>query len=136
MFRFFIRGALLSYLPNQCDQIGRYFALSASFKAFGNNEFAQFSCNIRQFLYLKVSKSIIFLVKSLWATFIDIWRFFLVTLFLTQESENEVIVNFQNSADINCKIMRLIRPRKSAISLTRLCCEQENRKAVNNTFYY
>ena len=31
-----------------------------------------------------MSKSIIFLVKSFWATFIDIWRFFLVTLLKMQ----------------------------------------------------
>ena len=30
--------------------------------------------------FVKVSKSILFLVKSFWATFIDIWKFFLVTL--------------------------------------------------------
>ena len=29
-----------------------------------------------------MSKSIIFLVKSFWAIFIDIWRFFLVTLII------------------------------------------------------
>ena len=34
-------------------------------------------------IFVKVSKSIIFLVNSFWATFIDIWQFFLVTLSTT-----------------------------------------------------
>ena len=36
-----------------------------------------------QAIFVKVSKSIIFLVKSFLGTFIDIWQFFLVTLVVT-----------------------------------------------------
>ena len=45
------------------------------FKAFGNNQFAQISQILRHF-FVKASKSIIFLVKSFWPTFTDIWRYF------------------------------------------------------------
>ena len=56
----------------QCDQIWWFIGL-----------WHQLICpNLTHFysIFVKVSKSIIFQVKSFWATFMDIWRFFLVTL--------------------------------------------------------
>ena len=55
----------------QCDQIGDLLNFGQLFKACGNNYFAQIA-----HIFVKVSKSFIFLVKSFWATFIDIWRLF------------------------------------------------------------
>ena len=61
---------------NECAQIGRFIALWATFQS----RWQQFFCSDRpHFLAIflsKVSKSFVFLVKSFWATFIDIWRFF------------------------------------------------------------
>ena len=54
---------------NQCDQIGRFIGLWATFKSL----WQQLICP--NFPHSE-SKSIIFLMKSFWATFIDIWRFF------------------------------------------------------------
>ena len=45
------------------------------FKAFGNNLICS-NLPHSYAIYVKVSKSLIFLVKSFWATFIDIWRRF------------------------------------------------------------
>ena len=57
---------------NQCDKIWQFIGL-----------WQQLFCPILSHslvFFVKMSKSIIFLVKSFWATFIDIWQFFLVTL--------------------------------------------------------
>ena len=51
-------------------RLGDFLHFEQIFQAFGNNKFAQISQ-----IFVKVSKSIIFLVKSFWATFPDIWRF-------------------------------------------------------------
>ena len=59
----------------QCDQIGRFISLWATFQS----QWQQFYCpNCPHFLaiFVNVSKSFIFLVKSFWAPFIDIWQFF------------------------------------------------------------
>ena len=58
-----------------CDQIGRFIGLWATFSSL----WQQLICpNLphSKAIFVKVSKFIIFLVKSFWATFIDIWRFF------------------------------------------------------------
>ena len=52
-------------------RLGDLFHLRQLFKACGNNSFAHILGNI-----WKSVKNFIFLVKSFWATFIDIWRFF------------------------------------------------------------
>ena len=59
----------------QCDQIGRFIGLWATFISL----WQQLICpNLPNSwaIFAKVSKSINFLVKSFWATFIDIWQFF------------------------------------------------------------
>ena len=59
----------------QCDQIGRFIGLWAAFQSL----WEQFICpNLihSKAIFVKVSKSLILLLKSFWATFIDIWRFF------------------------------------------------------------
>ena len=52
-------------------RLGDLFHLRQLFKACGNNSFAHILGN-----FCKSVKIFIFLVKSFWATFIDIWRFF------------------------------------------------------------
>ena len=59
----------------QCDQIGRFIGLWTRFRSL----WQQLICPTlphSQAIFVKMSKSIIFLVKSFLATFIDIWRFF------------------------------------------------------------
>ena len=58
-----------------CDQIGRFIGLWATFERFWQPLICP---NLTHSLaiFVKVLKSIIFLVKIFWATFIDIWRFF------------------------------------------------------------
>ena len=59
----------------QCDRIGRFIGLWAAFQSIWQQ---LISPNLphSQAFFVKVSKSVIFVVKSFWATFIDIWRFF------------------------------------------------------------
>ena len=57
-------------------RLGDLFDFGPLFKAFGNNLFPQIS-HILEAIFVKVSKSIIFLVKSFLSNFYrDIWRFF------------------------------------------------------------
>ena len=63
----------------QCDQIGRFLHFGQPFKAGGNNCFTQIAHIVRQFLQSCQNHSF-FLWNHFWATFIDIWRFYLVTL--------------------------------------------------------
>ena len=68
-----IHFPLLMYC--QCDQIGRFIGLWATFQSL----LQQLDCPYLPHsfaIFVKVSKSLIFLVKSFWATFIDLWRLF------------------------------------------------------------
>ena len=60
---------------NQCDQIGRFFAIWASIQSWWHQLFYP-NCPHWLAIFVKVSKSFIIQVKSFWATFINIWRFF------------------------------------------------------------
>ena len=60
---------------NHCDQIGRFIALWTTVQSL----WQQLVCpNLThsQVILVKVSKSLSFLVKSFWATLVDIWRVF------------------------------------------------------------
>ena len=58
----------------QYDQIGRFFALWVTFlKPLASINLPKSPTFLG--IFVKVSKSFIFLVKSFWETFIDIWRF-------------------------------------------------------------
>ena len=72
--RNFINAAhLCKLMTNSVTRLGNFLDFGQLFKAFGHNLFPKstFLCS-----FIKVSKSLIFLVKSFWATFIDIWWFF------------------------------------------------------------
>ena len=58
----------------QCDQIGRFFALWATIQSIWQQKICPNLLH-SQAIFVKVSKSFIFIVKSFWATFINIWRF-------------------------------------------------------------
>ena len=60
---------------NECAQIGRFIALWATFQSRWQQLFCP-NCTHCEAIFVKVSKSFIFLVKSFWATFTDIWQFF------------------------------------------------------------
>ena len=65
----------IKLVHSQRDQIGRFFGLWTTFQSLR----PQLICpNLlhSKAIFVKVSKSSIFLVKSCWATFIDIWQFF------------------------------------------------------------
>ena len=62
-----------------CDQIGRFIGLWATFSCLWQQLIGP-NLPHSKVIFVKVSKFIIFLVKSFWATFIDIWRFFLVSM--------------------------------------------------------
>ena len=66
---------MLLQLPLSVTRSGDLLDFGQISKAFCNNYFAQIS-----HILVKVLKSIIFLENHFWATFIDIWRFFLVAL--------------------------------------------------------
>ena len=63
-----------SWHSRQCDQIRRFFALWATIQGRWQQLLYSNRPHYKAIL-AKVTKSIIFLVKSFWATFIDIWRF-------------------------------------------------------------
>ena len=58
----------------QCDQIGNVLHIGQLFKAFGNNELAQISHILRQFL-LRCQNLSFFWCNHFCATLIDIWQF-------------------------------------------------------------
>ena len=87
-------------------RLGNLLHFGQLFKAFGNNNFAQIATFLGKLL--KVSKSYIFLVKSVFGNFIDIWQPFTGhteqhTLFKIVDIEG---VNFQDWASVIIKIKR------------------------------
>ena len=70
--RIFLRYSVVASVT----RLGHLLHFGQLFKACGHNYFAQIAHIFMLFLVSKVSKSLIFLVKSFWATFIDIWRLF------------------------------------------------------------
>ena len=63
-----------SCFTTSVTRLGNLLDFGHLFKAFGN----LFCPNLlhSQAIFVKVSKSLIYLVKSFWATFIDIWHLF------------------------------------------------------------
>ena len=70
----------ISYVVISVTRLGDFLDFGLLFKAFGNNYFVQISHIVTQY-FVKVSKSIIFLVKSFLGNFYrNLAIFFLVTL--------------------------------------------------------
>ena len=67
-----LKGFRLTY---SVTRMGDLLHFGQLFQACGKNYFAQIA-----HIFIKVSKYLIFLVVSFLGKFIDIWRFFLVTL--------------------------------------------------------
>ena len=63
-------------LHYQCDQIGQFIELWATFEILLQHLICPNLPHSYAIFNVNVSKSIIFVVKSFSATFIDIWRFF------------------------------------------------------------
>ena len=72
---------LVSCFLFSVTRLGNLLDFGQLFKPLGNNYFAQIFPIPRQFLY-RCENLYFFQSNHFWATFIDIWRFFLVTLFL------------------------------------------------------
>ena len=90
---------------DQCEQIGRFIALWATFQSRWQQLFC-LNCPHCSVIFVKVSKSFIFRVKSFWATFRDIWQLF------TGHTASYAIVLFKL---LSCFIFKLLSKSSTQI---------------------